>query len=89
VALDAFSFHVLVFNAQTNYFFHHENFGHHVSIINFIDLISHQNGLFVRFVIKLGNLVDSLFCPMNVTFAIFIFLTIGVNGVGYVFFSLV
>jgi hypothetical protein len=79
----------LVIESEFEYFFHHEYFGEHVCIVNFIDLIAHENGLFVGLVIKLGNLVDALFGLLNIMMVVLVFILDEVDGLGELLFLFV
>ena len=58
-------------------------------IVNFIDLIAHENGLFVGLVIKLGNLVDALFGLLNIMMVVLVFILDEVDGLGELLFLFV
>jgi hypothetical protein len=79
----------LVIESEFEYFFHHEYFGEHVCIVNFIDLVAHENGLFVGLVVELGNLVDALFGLLNIVMVVLVFTLYEVDGLGELLFLFV
>jgi hypothetical protein len=89
VALDFLFLEVFVIEPEFDDFFHHEYFGKHMGIVNFIDLIAHQYRLFVRLVVELGDLVNSLLGFLDVVLVVFIFLLVVVNGFGEMLFLFV
>ena len=51
-----------------------------MSIVNLIDLVAHENGLFVGLVIELGDLVEALFGFLYILMVVLVFLLILVDG---------
>lgn len=80
VTLEFLFLEVFVIEPELDYFFHHEYFGEHVCIVNFIDLVAHEDGLFVGLVVELCNLVDTLFCFLDVLLVVIVFLLVVVDG---------
>ncbi len=89
IALDFFILKSLVIMSEFEYFFHHEYFREHVGIVNFIDLVTHENGLFVGLVIKLCNLVDTLLGLLYIMMVVLVFILYEVDGLGELLFLFV
>jgi hypothetical protein len=60
-----------------------------VGIVNFIDLVAHEDGLFVGLVVELCDLVDTLFGLLDVLMVMFVFLLVVVDGFGEFLFLFV
>ncbi len=58
-------------------------------IVNFMDLVAHENGLFVGLVVELGNLVDALFGLLDIVVVVLVFVLDEVDGLGELLFLFV
>ena len=89
IALTFLFLQVLIIHSQSYNFLHHQYFRNHMRIINLIDLVPHEDGLFISFVLELGDLIDSLFGFLNIALVVLVFYSVFVDGLWKALFFLI